>query len=414
MDDEGLQKRRAAPGWGWVLAGVALCLYVWTGAAWGQSVKVFPTGAAVAVTQSTAVRLTWVLRDSMPGQARSPQGLFRANSDCTGEILGTISTPLRGTVASGGGRVPETLLIQQDVTRRAQARGHVQFFYCRTYTLPSGTMATANVTCLPGGSAFANFSIARVEIVFQNQRREITVPLDTPDLTVYADIRYNGTGALKAQWAVAEPGMADTAGFRVLETIQEFVPFGDRIVIQRPRVPPLPTHIPGEYQVALQILEPAAGFELPVARYFVEAREHPQRAHLIRLVEPAAGARVPLGNIKFRWEEVPGIAQYRLEVAEAEPLPAPGIASRLLEGMPTPSRTTPTPQSHVAGQLTLPGPPVLVALTPADTPVYQPQANQRQKLRPGVLYAWRILALDTRGQVVGASALHQFTYGEVR
>jgi hypothetical protein len=127
------------------------------------------------------------------------------------------------------------------------------------------------VTCLPGGSAFATFSIARVELMFQNQRREITVPLDTPDLAVYADIRYNGTGALKAQWEVAEPGMADTTGFRVLETIQEFVPFGDRVVIQRPRVPPLPTHSPGEYQVALRIMEPPAAFALPVARYFVEA-----------------------------------------------------------------------------------------------------------------------------------------------
>ncbi len=395
------------------LVGVAIALLSWAGTLWAQTAAVFPTGANVAITQPTAVPLTWILRDAVAGTATSPQGLFRANSNCTGEIFGTVGTPLTTNVAGGVGLVPETLVIPQDVTNRAQARGIQRFFYCRTYTLPSGGTSTANVTCRPGGSAFANFSVARIDVLFQNQRPEITVALDTPILPVFADIRYNGTGVFKAQWEIAEPGIAGS-DFRVLDTMEKFIPFGDRIVIQRPEVPRLPTNIPGEYRVRLRVLEPATAITLPEARYFVETREHVSRRLPISLIEPIEGALSPVKEIQFRWQAVAGIAQYRLEVAEAELAPPPAIASQITEGAPTLPQSVVTPQSQIVYELSKPGPTVLLALTPPSATAYRTRPDQIEKFRRGTLYFWRVQALDDKGNVIGESPVSRFTFSGVR
>jgi hypothetical protein len=396
------------------LAGLVVFLFALPHAALGQTLAVFPTGVNVAITQPTAVPLTWIVKDPESGSARSPQGLFRANSECTGEIFGTVSTPLTATVSKGVGLVAETLVIPQDVTNRTQARGIARFFYCRDFSLPSGPTLTANVTFRPGGSAFASFSIARIDLLFQNQRSEITTPLDTPDLQVFADIRYNGTGVLKGQWEILEPGLLGSEGFRVLDRFERFIPFGDRVVIQRPQVPPLPTNIPGGYVVRLRVLDPALAVSLPTARYFVETREHITRISPIRLVEPVAAALPPVKEIQFRWQGITGAAQYRLEVVEAEPVPAPGVESRIAEGSPTQTGPTAPRQSQIIAELSKPGTTVLLALTPPKITTYRTRPDQLQKFRPGLSYAWRVQALDDKGQIIGESALSRFTFSGVQ
>jgi len=395
-------------------AGAVVVLLFWSQVAWGQSAAVFPNGANVAITQPTAVPVTWILKDPASGAATSPQGLFRQNSNCTGEIFGTVGTPLTANVSGGVGLVGETLVIPQEVTNRAQARSLTRFFYCRDFSMPGGSTQTTTVTCRPGGSAFANFSIARIDVLFQNQRTETTVNVNTPDLQVYADVRYNGTGVLKAQWEILEPGGLAASGFRILDRMEKFIPFGDRIIIQRPQVPPLPTNVPGEYRVRLRILDPATAVTLPTARYFVEAKEDIRASRPIRLVSPVEGTLPPLGEIEFRWLGIPGAAQYRLEVAEAETLLQPGVDSRIAEGNPTQSGAPAVRQSQLIYDFTKTGPPALVAMVPPKSASYRTRTDQLQKLRPGTHYIWRVQALDDKGQVIGESIASRFLFSGTR
>jgi hypothetical protein len=110
-----------------------------------------------------------------------------------------------------------------------------------------------------GGKTTGPLNITRVELNFQNDRGEITVPLKSR-ISAYAVIRFDGNGLFRASWE---------ADGRVLEEVAIHVVFGKTLTLTTRPATILPTFEPGPHYVALRIKEPVPGFDIPVIRYFV-------------------------------------------------------------------------------------------------------------------------------------------------
>jgi len=406
------------------------------GPAWGQVTPV-PNGLNVSVLRPSAININWVVRGTPGGQATSTVGLFQPFNPgtnpraCTpGTAIGTVGSAVTTVVgANGSARAVETLVIPSTVADRALKLGLNQFFYCRVFTgtaLPPGGAANT-VTCRQGSSAFAAFSIGRVELFFENQRRDITVPQGQPNLKVFADVAYNGSGILRAVWEVAEAGAVSaaqptvsappatfstpvdpnlippTTAFRTLEVINQFVGFGDRVLLTL--TGELPTTQPGTYIVNLRFTEPPVGFAVPVATYFVKAQEHVQRVSPIALQAPGQSAVLGLKPFAFRWEPAPKVAHYRLDVYPQD-AGAPPAVPGVIQGPATQPGSDPDALVRAAREL---GDPVLSVQIPSQVSSFTPRAGQLGKLAAGRRYLWQVKGFDQQGNVVAESSLRQFT-----
>ncbi len=110
-----------------------------------------------------------------------------------------------------------------------------------------------------GGATTGPLKIKRIEIGFQNQRGEITVPMNSK-LKAYAVIKFDGNGLFRATWMVDG---------RVLEEIAITVSYGDTLTIWTSSSTIIPTFEPGPHTLTLKIKEPKPSFKVPVIRYFV-------------------------------------------------------------------------------------------------------------------------------------------------
>src|SRR5262245_23628434 len=151
------------------------------GTAFAQlQVKNDPTGAAVVITQPSAVAVTWSIQsgESNPTTVVSSEGLFVLGS----EVLGQVNTSLTASVGPNGtAAINETLLIPPDVSNRALKKNAPTFFYKRTFrSTTSGATGQSALTCRLSTSAYGNFSIAAVTIFFENQRGEATFLQNDP------------------------------------------------------------------------------------------------------------------------------------------------------------------------------------------------------------------------------------------
>ena len=366
-----------------------------------------PTGAAVVVTQSSAVFVTWNARSGAPDPTTvvSEEGLFVLG----GEVLGQVPTFLMTTIpANGAGAMTETLLIPPDIANRSFKQNAATFFYQRTFrSSADGSTTIAALTCRLSTSAYGNFSIASMTLFFENQRGETTFPLSDPEAHVYAEVHYNGTGLIKAQWEVQEPSNTD---FRILQQVNYNLTYGDRIVFRSPAVPPLPTVVAGVHQVRFRILEPVSGFELPVITYYVtpDPKNKPQSPGAsLKLVRPANDSQAG-ADVVFEWTgRVENCKVLKFSVFEKSSV---GL---FLSVNPA---TNPEPNSDVASSLSLQNPDVVPikgvdvfsSALPADALRFTPRAEQWKRLRPGVKYLWQIQALDTAGKVMTESELRIF------
>jgi len=444
----------------WLVASLAVTTLS-IGLVWAQGItpsplQPVPNGVTVSVLRPTAATIKWVITGGTPGArgvstvgqfvTGNPTGTTSgapastaiaancvAGSNAFVRNVGTLNSSVAMTIgANGVGRAVETLIIPASVAQTALRARQERFFFCRTFA-GAGTAGTAAniVTTRLGSSASASFSIGRVELFFENRRREITVPVGTPALKVYADVAYNGSGLMRAVWEVAEAQTSGaTAGtvsalpgtftdpnvssqsqppsnFRTLHVINRFLGYGDRVLLTLPGTPPLPTSAPGAYDVNLRFVEPAVPFAIPVARYFVEGRDHARRIATIGVQTPADGARLAPRPFDFRWEGVPNVSTWRLDVypAESTSLPTfPGLIGGQA-GSPTSDAG-----AFNRGPRDGPGAPGAVsALIPAQVTSFTLRPNQLARLAPGASYAWRVRGLDAQGNIVAESAMRQFT-----
>lgn len=138
-----------------------------------------------------------------------------------------------------------------------------------------GQTFTTTVTVLGQGPA-APFAVSYLALRWADGTTDLSVPRDEPGLVAYADLKVEGTGILQAQWRVDDRpyrsfslplGFAQrlTLGSGSLAPLQGFGPGATAAGLEAG----LPTGLPGEHRVTLQVLAPAPGFEIPVLRYFV-------------------------------------------------------------------------------------------------------------------------------------------------
>jgi PKD repeat protein len=115
---------------------------------------------------------------------------------------------------------------------------------------------------VPATGPRAPFGISYLQLRFEDGKAYTVVPKGVSPLRVFADLKYEGTGILQAQWLI------DGNPFGL---VTRFLAMADQITIDSGYPPGLPTLIPGLHEVTLQILQPKVEFSIPVIRYFVAA-----------------------------------------------------------------------------------------------------------------------------------------------
>jgi PKD repeat protein len=123
------------------------------------------------------------------------------------------------------------------------------------------------VTVMEEKGPRAAFQISFIQLRFEDGKSYRIVPKDYRPLVAYADIKYEGTGLLQAQW------LLDGQPFG---NITKAMPFSDFTNIDSGKLPGLPTQMLGMHEVSLRILQPPADFKIPVIRYFVSAGAGPE------------------------------------------------------------------------------------------------------------------------------------------
>ncbi|MBI2882969.1 MAG: S8 family serine peptidase [Candidatus Methylomirabilis oxyfera] len=324
------------------------------------SVNTTPSPAQVSLIQSVPVVITYTFTTNIQGAftLTSSGGTFVAGS---GGTLGTGGSGLSVTITGGRGVVTESLIVPQVVAERSLRGGSPTFTFQRTFS--SGNISVpATVPMRVVSSAAGPFSLRRVELRFDNGRGEITVPKHFEHLKAVAFVEFNGSGLLEAAWEVDG---------RTLAIIRKFLTFGDLVTLTTPDVPPLPTFEPGPHRITFRITSPPSTFEIPPITYFVTAAS--KAAETIELIAPADKARWPQPGAAFEWKGVAEVAQYRLEIIEAEE--------------DTPSFSALVKETRYS----MP-------------PVYE------RNLVIGKRYRWQVKGLDVNGNVVAVSQSRTFTW----
>ena len=238
-----------------------------------------PTSQNVPLGQSASVRVVWsVTRDNSGtfGLAiTSATGAFRAG-DVNGPVLDTVSKALSQAKPASGSTttfsLDETVLVPTSVIFQAQKTGAPRIAYVRSFVdCPSCASATGAITLPITSASAAGFSISRVQLRYEDGSPLLLVSRNTK-LAVFADINFNGTGLLEANWELAGP--ATTAGepiFRTLKTVKRYLLDGTSPVTLKS--PSVPTGDAGLYLVTLRVSTPQLAFEQPVIQYSVGETE---------------------------------------------------------------------------------------------------------------------------------------------
>ena len=118
----------------------------------------------------------------------------------------------------------------------------------------------------------APFSISYLALRWDDGSLRRTVTQGDTGLAAFADLKFEGTGLLQAQWLV------DGVPFK---SFARQLSFANRVTfssalsgLSGPRLS-LPTNIPGEHTISLQVLQPGLTFEVPVIRYYVSLGADP-------------------------------------------------------------------------------------------------------------------------------------------
>jgi PKD repeat protein len=124
-------------------------------------------------------------------------------------------------------------------------------------------------TVLPSQGPRSRFAVSYIQLRFEDGKSYKVIPREYGDLTAFAEIKFESTGVLQAQWLV--DGMPFKTVFATLS-------FAGNTIIDSGRVPGLPSLIPGLHEVTLNVMQPRAEFGIPVIRYFVTAGAEPPEA----------------------------------------------------------------------------------------------------------------------------------------
>lgn len=126
-----------------------------------------------------------------------------------------------------------------------------------------------SITVFPSQGPRSKFAVSFIQIRFEDGKSYKVVPKAFGPLTAFAEIKFEGTGVLQAQWLV--DGMP-------FKTVFTNLSFAGNTIIDSGSVPGLPSLLPGLHEVTLNLMQPRAEFVIPVIRYFVTADAEPRPA----------------------------------------------------------------------------------------------------------------------------------------
>lgn len=327
------------------------------------AVSVTPSSVNAVRGQSNTVVLTYQFSGYIIGSGTltSNQGIFFTPDI----IIGYNNLPLTVTINNARGTVTETVVIPVGVMERALERGTAQFSYRRVFTGFIGTdTATVNVTVT--GEAGGTFGIRRIALYFENGRSEITVPKNMTGLKAYADIRYNGAGLFKGYWEVDG---------RLLSYVSKPLSGGQKITLETPDIPSLPTFEAGTHSLRFVVTEPSAGQALapPALIYFVTTEEAGANPREVVLKSPPENQEVPYAPVKCEWQSLRA-PLYLVEFFEKQ-----GAK------------------------------PVFSAYTKKNFYLL-PQLVLKKNFEPGKTYFWKVTGLDRERRKVGESRTGSFHF----
>ena len=119
---------------------------------------------------------------------------------------------------------------------------------------------------LSGGSTTGPLQIRRMELVFSNNRGEMTVQRNERGLSARAIIQFSGNGPFEGMWEVDG---------RNVELVNLEVTFGNTLNLEMSPATVLPTFEPGLHQVTIKIQRPVPAFPIPTISYMVTANDAP-------------------------------------------------------------------------------------------------------------------------------------------
>jgi hypothetical protein len=119
----------------------------------------------------------------------------------------------------------------------------------------------------------APFSISYLALRWEDGTVRRTVQQGEPGLVAYADLKYEGTGLLQAQWLVDDVPLRSFS--RQLTFAHRATLTSGQVTTAGPALS-LPTNIPGAHSVTLKVLQPGLTFQVPVIRYFVSLGPDPE------------------------------------------------------------------------------------------------------------------------------------------
>jgi hypothetical protein len=149
------------------------------------------------------------------------------------------------------------------------------------YTVMASGQFTATPTqirVVTGIGPAAPFAISLLRVRWEDGRTDASVTQGFTPLAAYADLKYEGTGLLQAQWTL--DGVP-------LGTFIRQLGFAGQATLDTSMFLPLPTTELGEHLVSLRILTPEVTFQPPTIRYFVRAGDADSLPR-IESISPAA------------------------------------------------------------------------------------------------------------------------------
>jgi hypothetical protein len=344
-------------------------------------------------TTSPLVAVRWNLQvvTSVGTAPQSPRAFLRAGP--AGPVLHTVERVLGGVAPATGPStlgLSESVRIPPDVWLRAREQGIRLLVLEREFADVDNGAPVAGSMRLPlSGAKGGAFEISRLELEFDDGRA-LRVVAREGALHPVAEIHFEGSGRLEAQWEIADSASTSGAAvFRPLLRTRERLDLGGRKRLVGPR---LPTTGAGLHIVRLAVVEPELRFEPRAIRYWVRADAPPTAAAELGVDGPQSGARLDADTV-FAWIPVPGARVYQLEFLEPGPasragLPADDVPPRQVLLEPAPGG----PGAHVLG----------VTLAPERTSRSLP-ASVRARLMPGRTYLWRMRAYSEQGVELAAS-----------
>lgn len=361
---------------------------------------------AVTVGVETTLPIVWRGRGHFDrfGQITSEVGSFTVDNTASRERLGVVQQPLVERISgSADGQLVnftlnEALTVPAAVSRRAADRGASQLLYIRQFSIngmPVSGVQTIRLSAplpnaarsLPEGQPVtaSGLIVRQLALRFEDGTAVASVAR-SEQLRALADIRYDRAGLLEAVWEVATP--STTRGqpvFRRLHSAREYLGGGREGTL---RSPALPTDEAGLYLLRLRLLQPSLERDRIELRYQVSDRTTAASAlvPMLRVSGPGKGRALDSAT-EFRWRPVAGSHAYQLELYERPPSAAEPAASSGPGRLPAEMDRAP------ATGMLLPGNSDRTRLS----------AGVLHRLRPGGVYYWRVIAINSDGAVVAAS-----------